>query len=352
MTQPFNPAKAKEKKKILNAKQVNLKEFSRLLVIAPFSVEDFILCTPAIAALKEAMPPEGKITVLASDDVLKVSKSCVYIDRALLIKSINPFAVLSTLAAVSSARYQLVISFNQDLPTAFLVNMAASAKAKVAYAVKDEKSAYNGLYNLLLHSNDTSQHKIIRYLNLARFIGANTYDFTPKLSISDGDCDYAKDFLRKNNITGSDLLVGLHPSSKNGRNRWSLSKFQQLTSNLTDKYGCKVVAFAHKDEHERLKEYMVVTKKKAIILDTDDYMKMAAVARFLCCFVCNETDFMHVFAPFTNIVAIWGKTDPEENKPAGAHNEILTAPDGNSDSIPVSVVTDAVRKFITQNNPV
>jgi hypothetical protein len=59
---------------------------------------------------------------------------------------------------------------------------------------------------------------------------------------------------------------------------------------------------------------------------------------------------MHVFAPFTNVVVIWGKSDPEENKPAGQHNEILTAPDGNADSISVSVVTDAVRKFTTQND--
>ena len=101
MSQPFDPAKAKEKKKILNAKQVNLKQFSKLLVIAPFSIEDFILCTPAIEALKEAMPPEGKITVLVSDDVLKVSKSCRYIDQALAIKSINPMTVLSTLAKIN-----------------------------------------------------------------------------------------------------------------------------------------------------------------------------------------------------------------------------------------------------------
>src|ERR1035437_203948 len=351
MAQPFNPSKVKEKekKRVLNAKQINLKQFSKLLVIAPFSIEDFILCTPAIAALKDAMPPEGRITVLVSDDVLKVSRGCKYIDRALLIRSINPFAVVSTLAAVNAAKYQLVISFNQDLLTAVMTGAATFAKARVAYAVKDEKSLYNRLHNLLLYSNDTSQHKIIKYLNLARFIGANSYDFIPKLSIPGEDFAFAKDFLRKNDITGSDILVGVHPSSKNGKKRWSIGKFQQLTNNLTDKYGCKIVVFAHKDEHVRLNEYMVVTKKKAIVVDTDDYMKMAAISRFLYCFVCNETDFMHVFAPFTNIVAIWGNTDPEENRPAGQHNEILTSPDGNADSIPVSAVTDAVGKFISQN---
>ena len=348
MAKPFNPAKAREKKRILNAKQVNLKEFSKILVIAPFSIEDFILCTPAIQALREALPPEGKITALVSDDVLKVSKSCRCIDEALVVKSINPLKVLSTLAKINSAKHQLVISFNQHLPTAVLVGMATAAKAQVAYAVKNEKSMYNNLHNLLLHSNETSQHKIIKYLNLARFIGANSYDFTPRLSIPDDDCAFAKEFLRKNSITGSDILVGLHPSSKSGKKRWSINKFEQLTSNLIEKYGYKVVVFAHKEEHDRLHEYMVVTKKKAILVDTDDYMKMAAIARFLCCFVCNETDFMHVFAPFTNIVVIWGKSDPEENKPAGQCNEILKAQDGNADSIPVSVVTDAVRKFTSQ----
>ena len=78
MTQPFNPAKAREKKKILNAKQVNLKEFSKLLIVAPFTIEDFILCTPAIEALKEALPPEGKITVLVSDEVKSIKKLQVH----------------------------------------------------------------------------------------------------------------------------------------------------------------------------------------------------------------------------------------------------------------------------------
>ena len=277
MTQPFNPAKAREKKKILNAKQVNLKEFSKLLIVAPFTIEDFILCTPAIEALKEALPPEGKITVLVSDEVKKVSKSCKYIDKVLCVKTLNPMTLISTLIDLNIAKHQLVVSFNQDLATAALVSVVTSAKAKIAYANKDDKSAYNNMHNLLLHSLDHTQHKIIKYLNLARFIGANSYDFTPKLAISDEDNAYAKAFFKKNNITGSDLLVGIHPASKTGKNRWSISKFAQLTTNLIDKYGCKIIVFAHKDEIDRLNEYMVVTKKKAILVDTDDYMKMAAI---------------------------------------------------------------------------
>lgn len=350
MVHSFDSSKAREKKKILNPKQVNLKEFKKLLVIAPFSIEDFILCTPAIEALKDSMPDGCLITALVSDDVMKVSKNCKCIGRSLNIKSINPLTVISALLAVNKEKYELIVSFNQDIPTAVLVSAFTSAKARVAYGMKDDNHIYNRFYNLLLYSNDHSQHKIIKYLNLARFIGANSYDFTPKLVIPADDSAYAREFFKKKNITGSDILIGVHPSSKSGKKRWSMSKFQQLTNNLTEKYGCKVIVFAHKDEQDRLNEYMVVTKKKGVLVDTYDYMKMAAISSFLSCFVCNETDFMHVFAPFTNIVAIWGNTDPEENRPAGQHNEILTASDGNIDSIPVSAVTEAVNKFISHSN--
>jgi ADP-heptose:LPS heptosyltransferase len=346
MTHAYSPAGSKEKKRILNAKQINLKEFTRILIVAPFNIEDFILCTPAIEALKSAMPPEGKITVLVSAEAEGVAKSCLFIDKTLTIKGSNPIVVISTLIRLISEKHQLVISFNQDVVTAFMVNTVTSAKAKIAYAANEEKNIYNSMHNLLLHSNNNSQHKIIRYLNLARFIGANSYDFNPKLAINEADAAYAKEFLKKNNITGSDILVGIHPASKSGKNRWSISKFQQLTTNLINKYGCKVIVFAHKEEHERLNEYMVVTKKKAILVDTDDCMKMAAISRFLACFVCNESDFMHIFAPFTPVVVIWGKSDPEENKPTGQHNIILTSQDGNADSVPVSAVTDAVQKLI------
>jgi hypothetical protein len=49
-------------------------------------------------------------------------------------------------------------------------------------------------------------------------------------------------------------------------------------------------------------------------------------------------------------VAIWGPTDPEENKPSGPNNEILLPSDGNADSVPVSRVTEAVKAYISSGN--
>jgi ADP-heptose:LPS heptosyltransferase len=346
----FDPVKAREKQKIVNAKQVNLKDFSSALVILPYSVEDFILCSPAITALKEAMPAGGKITAVVNDSCGGFVRGLKSIDTAINLNPANPLSVLNAALSMMKAKFQLVVNFNPAVLPAVLAAFFTKAKAKVAYSERNEKSFYNSLHNLLLHSLDHPQHKIIKYLNLTRFIGANTYDFNPKLAIPDEDRDFAKKFLEKNNISPSENLIGIHPSINDKKKRWAMSKFQQLTSNLIEKYNCRVLVFSNRDEQERLKEYMVVTKKKAVHVDTSDYLKMAAVSRFLCCFVTNESDLMHIFAPFTNIVAIWGPGDPEENKPSGSNNEIILPSDGNVDSVPVSRVTEAVKNFISSGN--
>jgi hypothetical protein len=55
---------------------------------------------------------------------------------------------------------------------------------------------------------------------------------------------------------------------------------------------------------------------------------------------------MHLLSPFTNLIVIWSNTDPDTNKPAGNNHEIMQAADGSPDSVPVSRVTDAIKKYI------
>jgi ADP-heptose:LPS heptosyltransferase len=352
MSEFFDPVKAREKQKIVSAKQVNLKEFSSILVVAPYNLEDFVLCTPAIAALKEALPPEGKVTAIVSEEVREVAAGSPCIDRVMVLKTVNIAEKFRTLAAVMSGKFNLLVNFNPDFLTAVTLSILSGAKAKVAYALKEESKIYNALHNLKLQTIDQPQHKIVRYLSLVRFIGANSYDFTPKISISEADLAYARQFLEKNGVKPSDVLVGIHPTIRNEKKRWSISKFAQLANNLMEKYGAKVLVFSHRDEKDRLNEFNVVTKKKTIIVDTHQYMKMAAISRFLCCYVCNEDDLMHVFAPFTSIVAIWGDSDPEENKPAGQNNEVIKSIDGNADTVPVSKVSEAIKKHLQLENTI
>ncbi len=332
------------KNRVIHAKQINLKEVSAVLVVAPFSMDDYMLSTPAIMALKEALPPDGKLIAVVSPQVKNLAKNTKGIDRVITAGGLQ-----AALGAVFT-RHEVLVNFDPDHFCSMMVSMLSGAKAKVAYALKKEEKIHNMLHNLKLHTIDAPEHRTIKYLNLVRFIGANTYDFEHKISIPDHDRKWALEFLKKNRITKEEVLIGMHPVLSDEPKRWSINKYHQLVRNLVEKYNARVFVYSHADEKDRLEEFMHVIRNKAVIVDTHDYIKLAALSSYFTCFVCNETDFIHLLAPFTNLIVIWGASDPETNKPAGAKHAVLRAQDGSPDSVPVSRATEAVAKFLVEAN--
>jgi ADP-heptose:LPS heptosyltransferase len=277
--------------------------------------------------------------------VRDLAKKVRAIDKAMLM--CGPAAIGTALNALAGG-YEVLVNFEPDHASSMLISMLCRAKAKVAYALKNDRKMHNTLHNLKLHTIDTPEHKTIEYLNLVRFIGANSYDFSHKLSLSEADKKYASEFMVKNEITDKDVLIGIHPVLQDESKRWAINKFHQLVRNLVEKYNARVVVYYHEEEKDRLEEFMHVIRNKAILADTADYGKLMALSAYFSCFICNETDFMHLLAPFTNLIVIWGPTDPETNKPAGANHEIIRPVDGAADSVPVSTVTEIVKKYLVQ----
>jgi len=347
--QAKTPVKKREYKKITHPKQVNLRNTESILVVMPENIEDFILSTPAVSALKESMGENGKITAVVAEPVKKIARSTEAIDKIIISKTMNPFAKIRGMAGIMAGKFDVLVNFNPEFLSSVIISFLSGARARVAYALKKESKIYNKFHNLMLHTLDEPQHKIVKYLNLVRFIGANSYDFTPKIKIPDKDMEFARAFMKKCGVADTDHIVGIHATLKDVKKRWSLNKFEQLTKNLVDKYGVKVFVFYHANEKSRLNEFMHVIRNKATAVETHDYLKLAAVSNFFSCFVCNETDFMHVLSPFTNMIVIWGDSDPDINKPGGHNNEVMQASDGNADSVPVSRVTEHIKKYISNS---
>lgn len=334
------------KKNVISAKQINLKILNSILVFSPLNTVDFILSTPALSALKSSLSPEGKLIVLVSSETIKFALNCRCIDKVLYIKTANIFEIVKTLFYIVFKKTDIFINFESNKLINCFIAFFVNSKIKLAYYKGLESKLFDLIYNLKLHTIDTPQHKIVKYLNLVRFIGANSYDFMPKIKISEEDKRYALEFLKKNNISAKDVIIGIHPTLKDEKKRWTLNKYQQLVKNLIEKYNAKILIFYQKDEKSLFDEFMHIIKNQAIAVDTHDYFKMASVVRFCNCFICNESDLMHIFSPFTNLIVIWGESDIETNKPSGINHEILKSDDGFANSVPVSKVLMHIKKFI------
>ncbi len=347
MSKPYDYKRAKEKLKITNPKQINLKEVSSVILLAPSKIEDFVLVTPAISALREAMAPESKITILAWKQVAKLASETMCADEVL---PVTFSGIGKTLKVIAKRVFDIFINFSGNRTLAVVAGALITAKAKISYSKGEKDKFFNSIYNLPLFTISTPQHKIVKYLNLVRFIGANSYDFTPRIRLSNEDKQYAAEFIKKHNIDCEKPLIGIHPTLKDPKKRWSFKKFQLAINSLMEKDSATILLVCHKDEKNQMSEFMHVTKNKCILVDTNDYLKIAAIFRFLNCFICNETDFMHIAAPFTNVIAIWGgKDDPENNRPSGNNHIVLTPSDGLAESVPVSSVLDAVRSILQKN---
>ncbi|MFP4465702.1 MAG: glycosyltransferase family 9 protein [Candidatus Goldiibacteriota bacterium] len=340
---PFDYKKAKEKMKITNPKQLNLKEVDNVLILAPFEVDNMMLCIPAVEALKQAVSPIGEITLITSKKAAGIVEGCKSINKVI---AFNTAGAVNAITEIYKKKYDLMINFTDYKNLSFLFGDLSAAKARVAYARKDASAILEKVYNLTLHTIDQPQHRLFNYLNLVRFIGANTYDFNPKIWIKEEANKYALEFFGKKGVDCNKPIVGINPTLKDEKKRWSFNKYSQLVSNLSENDEVQVLVFSHRDEKRMLEEFMHITKGRCIHVDVSDYLKLAAISRYLWCFVCNESDYMHIFAPFTNVIAIWGESDPDNNKPIGSNHEVLQSVDGSADSVPVSTVLDQVRMNI------
>ncbi|MBN2754855.1 MAG: hypothetical protein JXR81_08355 [Candidatus Goldbacteria bacterium] len=347
MSKAFDYKKAKEKMKIINPKQINLKEMKRVIILAPRHTEDFILATPALNALKEALAPEGEITIITTDGAKKIAYACPAVS---LVKPTGLKDIIKSMYEVCREKYDLFICFEDAFFYKILFGLIITAKAKLTTEPKKPDKLFNSVYNLSLRTIGQLQHKIIKYMSLVRYIGANSYDFNPRLRISQEDKQFAARFIQEKNINCERPIIGIHPTCHDRNKRWSFNKFSQVVSILTEQENCTVIAFHHKEESGMFKEFMHITKNKCVDAETYDYMKIAAVSRYLSCFVTNETDYMHLAAPFTNVIAIWGNGDPENNKPSGTGHEVLSTLDGAVDSVPVSKVLESIRAHISAHH--
>jgi len=121
-------------KKIMHAKQVNLKEAETALVVAPYNTADFILSTPAIAALKQAMAAKSRLTAVVSGKGLPLAKKTCCIDRVLPMCG---RAAIGTALLTAASGHDVLVNFEPAHNSSMLISMLARSGVKVAYALKN-----------------------------------------------------------------------------------------------------------------------------------------------------------------------------------------------------------------------
>lgn len=312
-----------------------LKKINRILIVKLSSIGDVVHSLPTLKALRDTYQNAYIAWVIEekSKDVIIGNK---YLDEVIVfekekwkkelfkkigfkesLKVITSFAKL-----LRSKKFDVAIDL-QGLMRSSLIAYFSGAKIRVGY--NDTREGSSLFYNLKVKSNKEIVHAIDRYLNIAKFLGADINKADFHIHIPKEDEDFANDFLKENKIGEDALIIGINPGASILHNRWDAEKFGKLSDILIEKYNAKIIVFGGKQDIE-LKERMLKVMKNnpAVAVGKTTLKQLAALIKKCKIFVGNDTGPLHIaVAMKVPTVAIFGPADPQRTGPYGENHKIV-----------------------------
>lgn len=290
----------------------------RILVIALSGIGDALMFTPTITELRKKYPRSKIDALVMFKGVQQMFERNPEVDNIYFFDFLNA-SPLKILKYVLSLRNQYDVSFSVYPSNRWeynLISYLINSPKRVAIdylRYKGRNAAF--LNNYLVEENDTL-HNVEENIKLFEQITGETVREIDKLKFYflQDDLDFAELFLEENNLSGQDLLVGMHAGCSTLKNhikrRWEPEKFSRLSEKLSEKLDAKILLFGGSDEEELKEEIIKKSSVKIINVQTKDIVQSAAVMKKCGIFVSNDSGLMHIAAALNlKVVSIIGPTN-------------------------------------------
>lgn len=290
-------------------------KLKRILVIRSDRIGEVLLSTPVLSALK-ARYPQCHITMMANPISAGIIKGNPYLNQILKYSD-----ELSGWKQIMSLK-RLFRRYNFD--AVFILNPKkefhiASFLARIPIRVGYRRK----LGFLLTHTIPDRKHLGLKHeveynLDLIRRIGIEPRDIDkrPFVAIRREDRRAIKNILQNNDLSNTDIIVSLHPSTTNPLKKWPEDNFAKLGDMIIQK-GSKVVLIGG-NEKEYLECSNTVSSKmknKPINLTGKISLKQLGAFFKVCRLLisCDSGPVHIADAVGTTVCVLFGQSDPGSN---------------------------------------
>ncbi len=226
----------------------------RILVVAPSWVGDVVMATPAIRALRSRFP-DAHVTALARQTGADVLEHNPHLDRIIAADKKGAGPETDSTRDLARLLKQQTLDLAVVLPNSFrtaLLAWRAGARRRVGYAVQWRSAL---LTDRVLPPRQNGRivpiNMVARYLALCGRVGCTHLSKEEEVFASDDDIAAAKEVLSSLGVGDDDLLVVLIPGASYGPSKlWGAEKFAEVSDNLIERHGCKIVAHVGPGEGE------------------------------------------------------------------------------------------------------
>src|SRR5438132_13978245 len=288
----------------------------RVAVLRASRIGDFICTTPALRALRAALP-DSKIAVITLPALGDIVERLPYIDQYVEFPGLPGIAEQLFEPADAISFFQRIQSEDLDLA----IQMQGSGAYSNSYMLMMGGRATAGFIRRgdgpgLLDAAlplPNSGHETDRMLALVQFLGAARQGREPDFRLTAADRAEAEELL----AGAARPLIGLHPASRDSRRGWPVERFAATGRQLQERAGGTLIVFAEGEHASQASTVVEAAGGRAINLAGRLSLPvLGAVIRTLDVLVTNDSGPAHIaYTLATPTVTIVGKGDSERYGP-------------------------------------
>lgn len=317
---------------------VPMEQIRRILIIKPSSLGDVVNALPFLSSLRQRYP-DRHIAWLVEEEAAGLLLGHPFLDRVIVSgrrrwaqelqrplrwpATLREIAVL--IAELRHGRYDLVVDLQGLLKSALMV-IAAGARFRVGLAGTREGSAHALTHLVPLPAG--SVHAVDRYLEAARFLGADPVSKTFVFPSRPEDGARAEALLAEADVTPDNPVIALNPQARWPTKLWGEEQFARLGEILARRHGARLLVIGSLSDLPRARRLASrMSPAPFVMAGRTDLKLLVALLKRIDLLVTVDSGPMHVAAALgTPLVALFGPTDPRLIGPYGADAVVLRVP--------------------------
>ena len=299
----------------------------KILLIRLRRIGDIIMTTPAVAALKRALP-HGSLTYIVEEPYRCLVEGNPDIDKIFLIPPRQgALSFLSLIRRIRREKFDTVIDFHGG-PRASRIAWLTRATLKVGYELKHKGFIYD--IRVPRSREGAPIHSVENHLNLVRAAGIEVNEPWPRLTLP-GAKKEEKERIDKlwedHRLHGAKAVV-LHVGAGNEFRDWGAQNLGALAERLAGMPGVRVVLVGSGQDISRAEEIRKANPPSILSLASElNLIELREVIAKSSLFVGPDSGPMHIAATTaTPIVALFGPTLPAHFSPWQARTTLIEKP--------------------------
>jgi lipopolysaccharide heptosyltransferase I len=305
----------------------------KILIIKLSAIGDVVQTLPALEAIKKTFPACA-ITWLVEEAAAGILEGHPLIDELLVSRRKQWLRMLKNprtavhgvvhlfrfLRKLRGAHYDIAIDFQGLLKSGVLIGLARAAR-KIGF---DRTREFSYVFlNERLPAYDIEKHAIERYLDVARYLGAQ--DPSPACTLPiERERSIMKQRVEALRQQGRPL-VAMNPVARWKTKLWPEKNFADLADRLVEDKNAVVVFTGSPDDRGVNERIVSMMREKAINWAGETTLKeLAALASYSDLFITTDTGPMHLAAAAgAKVLALFGPTAPWRTGPYGPSHVVV-----------------------------